>query len=148
MKERNKKKVVPSTEILFAIRSITYQALADSGTSSTLANKEVSKAGVKIGKSKAVKWSTQAGKFETSKSFRLEGATLPQFTTNRTFNCVVHRFDKQDNDPYGMILGQDVMGQLGLDLCFGTGEFRWGNLGSPWFRVATGNRRTLKRRAW
>ena len=126
--EKKDKQAVLSAEILFAIGGVTYRTLADSGRSSTLASKTVSKAGTKVGKSKFIRWSTQAGEFETSKSFRLDNATLPQFTTNRTFECVVHCFEKQDGDPYNVILGQDVMGQLGLDLCFGLKEFWWGDL--------------------
>ena len=137
---KSKKTNVPSAEILFAVDGKVYRALADSGTSASLASKEVSRAGKKVGKSKSVSWSTQAGEFKTNKSFQLCGATLPQFTSNRTFNCVVHRFEKRDGDPYDVILGRDVMGQLGLDLCFGAGEFRWGDL-----RVSMVPRGHLKR---
>ena len=40
----------------------------------------------------------------------------------------MHCFEKQESNPHGVNLGQDVMDQIGLDLCFGLGEFWWGDL--------------------
>ena len=101
---------------MFKVGRVTYCTHADSGTLSMLASKKVTKAGSKVGNSQAVKWSTQVGGFETSKCYRLKKAVLLQFTSNMTFGCTVHQFEKKESDLYNIILGKDVMDQLGLDL--------------------------------
>ena len=57
----------------------------------------------------------------------------------------MHRFEKRDDDKYDVIIGRDVMGQIGLNLLFGTNEFQWGEIKIPMIPRGHWSRKRLEK---
>ena len=102
------------------------RVLFDSGCSATLVNKKMVRNWVKT-KSKTTKWNTKAGSFKTKQRCAIEFA-LPAFHENRTISCKAY-VDETNPEicSYDMIIGRDLMHELGINLLFDTAEIFWDN---------------------
>jgi transposase InsO family protein len=100
------------------------RVLFDSGCSATLINRAVLKNWKKT-KGKTIKWSTKAGSFKTKRLCDIE-FTLPAFYENRKISCTAYVDETpQGNVSYDMIIGRDVMHNLGINLLFDTAQISW-----------------------
>ena len=108
--------------------------LLDSGCGGTLINKQFTKK-LKTTKSKKTKWRTKSGNFKTDKLCKVS-LTLPALFENREieWDCYVDESDP-DSCLYDMIIGRDLMIELGIDICFSTAEIKWDNASIPMVSV-------------
>ena len=106
------------------------RVLLDSGCGATLVNKNFVNHD-KLVNDKKTKWVTKAGKFNTTKKCELE-FTLPAFNAKKiiTWDCYVDE-ENNTNSNYDMIIGRDILHELGIDLLFSTAEMTWDNVTIP-----------------
>jgi hypothetical protein len=125
-------KPTPSSEILVIIprdkgskKYKTFLGLIDSGSSSSLLSKAVvENTSFTIEQtSKKTLWDTQAGSFKTNSFVLLERYFLPQFTTQRKITNTFHLFDKLKEDGYDVIIGRDILKDMGLQIYYDTESF-------------------------
>ena len=104
--------------------------LFDSGCGATLVNKHAIK-GLNTTKDKLTKWTTKAGQFQTKKKCQIT-FTLPALHAHRKvhWNCYVDNSPKEDCH-YDLIVGRDLMHQVGIDILFSTAEIKWDNATIP-----------------
>ena len=105
--------------------------LLDSGCTSSVINRHFVAKLQKVPLSKPVKWKTKAGTFETKRkaSFNFK---LPEFHEGREITTTMH-VDESDKDKcsHDMIIGRDLLFELGIDLCFSESEVKWDNATIP-----------------
>jgi hypothetical protein len=104
--------------------------LFDSGCGGTLVNKSFVKKYKKVSTS-STKWTTKAGSFETNRKVNCQ-FTLPEFHQGKdiTWTMYVDESDKRLNN-YDMIIGRDLLTELGIDLMFSSGEMKWEQASVP-----------------
>ena len=116
-----------TSEIVVEISSGSGQvhrlkALLDSGTTSGIVLKKfVNKDRLSKFKTKPVKWSTLGGVYHTRKQGQVE-ISLPEFSLTKKITWTFH-VDEQSNPElaqYDMIIGDDLMQELGIDLLYST----------------------------
>ena len=90
----------------------TLKALLDSGATATLINSKFVKH-LKRHKCKTTPWLTQNGTFTTGSKAKIE-FLIPELNDQRLVSAYVHN-TPQDMS-YDMIIGQDLMQQMGLDI--------------------------------
>jgi len=73
---------------------------------------------------KKTEWATQ-GVVELSE------ATLPQFTRRRKFNFKAHQIVSDSKSMYDIIMGRDILQQIGLDILYSSNEFCWDEIKVP-----------------
>ena len=104
--------------------------LLDSGCAATLINHNLVKT-LESTIDKKTKWITKAGNFTTNRKCEIT-FTLPALHKHReiTWKCYV---DESDNDSstYDLIIGRDLMHEIGIDICFSAAEVRWDNASIP-----------------
>jgi hypothetical protein len=130
-------KQTPSSEILVAIprdkgskKYKTFLGLTDTGSSSSLLNKNIVEfTSFAIESStKKILWDTQAGSFKTNSSAMLENYFLPEFTTQRKVTSKFHLFNKIKEDGYDIIIGRDILKNMGLQIHYETESFVWDDI--------------------
>ncbi len=106
------------------------RVLLDSGCGATLINQSFIKK-LKTSKDKNTKWTTKAGKFTTSQKCKID-FTLPAFHEHReiSWNCYVDE-SNPDSSKYDMIIGRDLMHEIGMDILFSSAEMVWDNASVP-----------------
>ena len=79
----------------------------------------------------STKWTTKAGSFETNRKVNCQ-FTLPEFHQGKdiTWTMYVDESDKRLNN-YDMIIGRDLLTELGIDLMFSSGEMKWEQASVP-----------------
>jgi len=104
--------------------------LLDSGCAATLINCSLVKTLVTT-KEKKTKWTTKAGEFSTHRKCEIT-FTLPALHKHReiTWKCYVDESDPEANS-YDLIIGRDLMHEIGIDICFSAAEVRWDNASIP-----------------
>ncbi len=104
--------------------------LFDSGCGGTLVNKSFVRKYKKLTGS-TTKWSTKAGSFDTNRKVNCQ-FTLPEFHQGKdiSWTMYVDESDKRLNN-YDMIIGRDLLKELGIDLLFSTGEMKWAQATVP-----------------
>jgi hypothetical protein len=104
--------------------------LLDSGCSATLINHYLKKT-LECTLDKKTKWITKAGNFTTNRKCEIT-FTLPAQHKHKeiTWTCYV---DESDNDSstYDLVLGRELMHEIGIDICFSAAEVRWDNASIP-----------------
>jgi hypothetical protein len=135
--EAKYQKELPSSEILIAIpakkgfkKYTTYIGLVDSGASASLVNKELvemSDFDIKMQK-KPTKWDTANGVFKTDGSVIIENFNLPQFTRKRAVTAPFNMYHKKPTDKYDVILGRDLLKEIGFDIHYSASQFVWDNV--------------------
>ena len=88
----------------------------DSGASSSIVLGENTQK-LRHKKTQAVKWSTQGGDFLTTYKTNVE-LVLPELDAEKRVTWSFHVDDSQKNSRYDMIIGQDLLLEFNLDLCF------------------------------
>ena len=98
--------------------------LFDSGCGGTLVNKSFVRKYKKISTT-STNWTTKAGTFKTTRKVNCQ-FTLPEFHQGKdiTWTMYVDDSDKRLNN-YDMIIGRDLLTELGIDLLFSSGEMKW-----------------------
>ena len=104
--------------------------LLDSGCGATLINKKFVNENKSI-PGKEINWVTKGGKFSTNRKCEVN-FSLPAFNTKKeiTWNCYVDESDNANNN-YDMIIGRDILHELGIDLLFSKAEMTWENITIP-----------------
>ena len=104
--------------------------LLDSGCGATLVNQSFIRK-LKTSKEKETKWTTKAGKFKTSRKCKV-AFTLPAFHEHReiNWNCYVDE-SPIESCHYDMIIGRDLMEELGMNIQFSTMEIEWDGTAIP-----------------
>ena len=100
--------------------------LLDSGCGATLINQSLL-GDLKTKKDKKTKWTTKAGKFSTTKKCKV-AFTLPAFHQHREikWDCFVDE-SSPESSHYDMIIGRDLMHEIGMDIIFSKAEMVWDN---------------------
>jgi hypothetical protein len=109
-------------------KPITIRALLDSGASSTLVvEKHVKK--LKMRKPSATTtWNTPAGTFGTKGTVKTQ-FILPELQDSRMIEWDVHV--AKDLGTYDMIIGRDILEDLGIDIKFSTKTIDWDDASMP-----------------
>lgn len=110
---------------------VPVRVLCDTGTTSTLIlHQFVHKIGAC--EERPTTWNTMGGKFITRKKARIR-FQLPEFSLTKTIAWTAHVDESTDYDlaQYDMIIGNDLMSEIGLDICFSTNEIKWGEDSIP-----------------
>jgi hypothetical protein len=104
--------------------------LLDSGCAATLINQNLVKT-LKTTKENRTKWTTKAGNFSTHRKCEII-FTLPALHKHRqiTWNCYVDESNAKSIS-YDLIIGRDLMHEIGIDICFSAAEVRWDNASIP-----------------
>jgi transposase InsO family protein len=104
--------------------------LFDTGCAATLINTKFL-GNLKTKKVKSTKWTTKSGSFSTNKKCNCT-FILPEFHDGRdiTWTCYV---DETDNrlSRYDMIIGRDLLTELGINFLFDEGIMTWDNASVP-----------------
>ena len=115
-------------------RKMKYQRrlriLFDSGCGDTIINQTLTR-GPDKKKVKTSKWKTKAGTFKTNQECKIT-FTLPQFHKNRDITWNAHVDESPLNQcRYDLIIGRDLMKEIGLDIKFSTCSLVWDNSEIP-----------------
>ena len=101
-KENNEQEKLKSCTIIVSVKTEeghkNVLALDNSGSSATLANKELVEICIKNKKEKKAEWATQGGTFKTTHVSTVQGLKLLQFTRNRMIDHELHLFKKKMTD--------------------------------------------------
>ncbi len=105
--------------------------LLDSGCGGTLVNRSFVKKYKKKTLTNATSWTTKAGTFKTNRKVACQ-FTLPEFHQGKdiSWNMYVDETDARLNS-YDMIIGRDLLHELGIDLLFSLGVMKWDNATVP-----------------
>ena len=108
----------------------SMRILLDSGCAATLINQNLVKT-LKTTKENRTKWTTKAGNFSTHRKCEII-FTLPALHKHRqiTWNCYVDE-SNANSISYDLIIGRDLMHEIGIDICFSAAEVRWDNASIP-----------------
>ena len=101
--------------------------LLDSGSSATVMCTRLAKK-LRIKKIPSVNWSTMAGKVQTGLKSKIE-FSLPEFFEDRLIEWDSYLTD--DLGSYDMIIGRDLLCELGVDINFSTSTCTWDNSTIP-----------------
>ena len=129
----------PVTLVRFNTRSagkpkpVTLRALLDSGGSATLVSKRFAKKLKKV-KSKPTVWTTPAGQLHTTEKVKAQ-FILAELHDNRMIEWEVHV--TQDMGAYDMIIGRDILEDLGIDIQFSTQTVEWDGIDIPFKDAAS-----------
>ena len=101
--------------------------LFDTGCGSTIINKKII-GNLKTKKNKFIQnWKTKSGEFQTNMTCNVT-FTLPQFHKNREICWEMHVDESNSqHSTYDMIVGRDLMHELGFKIDFQTGRIEWDN---------------------
>ena len=107
------------------------RVLLDSGCGATLINHSLIGKLKTTNQKKTTKWKTKAGTFNTDKRCKIN-FSLPAFHEHRkiSWNCYVDESDPETCS-YDLIIGRDLMHEIGIDICFSTAEIKWDNASIP-----------------
>ena len=99
--------------------------LFDSGCAATLVNHRLVK-DLKQTRENKTKWRTKAGKFTTTNKCKIT-FTLPAFYEHReiTWNCYVDTTNNNNNINYDLIIGRDLMHEIGINILFKDSLIEW-----------------------
>ena len=101
--------------------------LLDSGSSATVMCQWLVKR-LKVRKTVETQWKTMAGTVSTAGTAKVE-LSLPEFYEDKLLEWKVHLTPKLGN--YDMIIGRDLLTELGIDIHFSTHTCTWGNSTIP-----------------
>ncbi len=110
-------------------KPITLKALVDTGGSSSLVTaKHVTKLKRLKDNNKKTVWTTPAGELHTTERVRTQ-FTIPELHDNRMLKWDLHV--TKDLGIFDMIIGRDIMRDLGMDVKFSTNTIEWDNSEIP-----------------
>jgi hypothetical protein len=112
-----------NTKATGRVRPVTLKALLDSGGAGTLvAANYAKKLKLKPSGSSPTTWSTPAGKLTTTQKCKAL-FTIPELHDDRVIEWNVHVAPTLGS--YDMIIGRDILQDLGIDIQFSTGTVHW-----------------------
>ena len=82
----------------------------------------------RVKKATTTKWKTMAGTVSTAGTVKVE-FSLPEFHTDKLIEWKVHLAPRLGY--YDMIIGRDVLGEVGIDIHFSTHTCTWGHSSIP-----------------
>ena len=139
LRENKKQKVEQKgSEILIEIQPATEQGvpkvvrcLLDTGSSGCILLNEFT-TGYGAVKAETTKWMTKGGIYQTTKKCKLP-FKLVEFDMQTTVNWEFHvdETSKSESSNYDMIVGRDLLGELGMDICFSTSTIHWRGVSVP-----------------
>ena len=107
-----------------------FRVLLDSGCSGSLINHAFVKK-YKKKKSSSTTWTTKAGTFHTERKVNCQ-FTLPEFHQGKDINWTMYVAESNHkSNYYDMIIGRDLLHELGIDLLFSKGVMVWDNATIP-----------------
>ena len=108
----------------------TVRILFDSGSSGTLVNKKlVTK--LKQVQTNTSNWTTKAGTFKTNKQCKVE-LMLPELHKDKVITWMMHVDESNSSfHKYDIIIGRDLLQELGIDLKFSDHTIHWDNASAP-----------------
>jgi len=110
-------------------KPVTLKALLDSGGSGTLVTKEYArKLRLKKSSNTQTVWTTPGGALQTSTKCHAQ-FTIPELHDNRLIEWNVHV--TKSLGAYDMIIGRDVLTDLGIDIRFSNNTVEWDNSEIP-----------------
>lgn len=127
-KLRKTKHTVPMTFVRFATKigsrsqPVTIKALLDSGGSGTLVTEKFCTKLKSITGGQPQKWLTPAGAMHTTRKVKAK-FSIPELNERTMIQWDVHV--AKDLGNYDMIIGRDLMSDLGIDIQFSTDTVRW-----------------------
>jgi RNase H-like domain found in reverse transcriptase/Reverse transcriptase (RNA-dependent DNA polymerase)/Integrase zinc binding domain len=126
-KQKTMRNLVPITFAVMRarrgkIKLANIKLLLDSGASSTLIASKYTKNLKKQENVSPTKWTTTAGVFETKNIANVQ-MVLPEFHEGRTIACKAHV--AKDLGLYDMIVGRDLLRELGIKIDFSTNTVEW-----------------------
>jgi len=77
---------------------------------------------------KPTKWDTANGIMQMDGSVIIENFNLPQFSRKLNITTSFHMYHKKAKDRYDIIIGHDLLADLGLDLHYSTSQFVWNGI--------------------
>jgi len=99
--------------------------LLDSGASSSVIHKDLVRK-LRMTKTSPTTWNTAAGPLNTSEQVDIEFA-LPELSPSATIKATVHVHPAKITR-YDMIIGRDMLTELGIDVLFSTSTIEWGRM--------------------
>jgi len=106
------------------------RTLLDTGTTSSLVLGRLTKKLRMTQSNKSTKWNTKAGIFETNKTCKVQ-FILPEFDQNKVIEWKMHVDDSTADFNYDMIIGTDLMVELGISIDFDKQVMTWENATVP-----------------
>ena len=103
----------------------TCLALAETGSSATLANKTIISECCKEKEKKEVEWATQGDNFNTKCTARVTDLKLPQFTRNQSVKHKMYLFIKHTNNCSDFIFGRDFLQTIDIEILFSKRMLAW-----------------------
>ena len=120
----------PTSELVVSLNinneELLLRALADTGASSSIILEGyTSKNLIQRDKSNQTTWSTMSGQFTTDKT-GLVTFSLPEFNLKKRVSWKFHVDDRsKSSNTYDMIIGRDLLGELGIILNFNDHTVTW-----------------------
>ena len=111
----------------------SLRILFDSGSSGVIIKNKYVKDSQYVRNSKKEKWSTKAGDFITDGQANIS-FTLDEFDPKRVIHWKAYTYDAKKNDEqdqFDMIIGEDLMFELGLTLNYKLGCITWDGITRP-----------------
>jgi len=105
------------------------EVLFDTGCDATIINKKFVKK-LKTTPHSTNSWNTKGGTFKTHRTVNCLFA-LPEFFKHREVKWTMYVDETNNLSRYDMIIGRDLMSELGIDIKFSTGEILWDNASIP-----------------
>ena len=106
------------------------RVLCDSGCSSVIISKQAT-AKLRCKQYSSITWTTQAGAFDTKETCTIQ-FTLPEFHKDRIIEWKAHvDASPRPNSNYDMIIGRDLMIELGMTLDFNNMQMVWDGATAP-----------------
>ena len=99
----------------------TIRVLLDSGASRTIIYKPLVKR-LRLKRDDATTWATVAGSFQTNETCKIQ-FSLPELWDTRIVEWTAHVTNQKSN--YDMIIGRDVLTELGINLNFKDMTMQW-----------------------
>ena len=112
---------------------VPVNALLDTGTTSTIVLKDfVRKGAAGTEKGKKQEWNTLGGKFFTTKKALLD-IRFPELDTTKVVTWIAHVDETTDKTEasYGMIIGMDMMTEIGIFVNTATKTIDWNETSTP-----------------
>jgi len=127
--KQKRQKVVHLSPIVFAelraglgkVKTKALKVLLDSGASTSLVQASAVKK-LRHKKTRSETWTTAAGTFQTTHTTDVE-FKLPEFSSSRIIKANFHIME--NHIKYDMILGRDILSDLGIDLLFSNQLIQW-----------------------
>jgi hypothetical protein len=107
---------------LGADKRMTITALLDSGASHSIIDKKCVK-NLRLKNCSAATWNTAAGQFNTKSKCKVE-FMLPELSPSANITHDVYVFEGKLSN-YDMIIGRDLLSELGIDICFSEQTIKW-----------------------